>query len=462
MLKIPGESARDCDGLTRRSFLQVGTLGLGGLALPEFFRIRAEGADRGVGRIGGAQRSVILFWLSGGPGPHGDLGPQARRPRPVPRAVRRRSPRALPGVHFGELLPEQAEADGSAGGPPDRQPRHGRPHQGQPLDAHRLRGPRLQRAGQPTSSDGRRWDRWWPALRGGDRPGMPPYVAVPHLRGGTDNLFHYAAYLGGGGQPVHRRVRPERREVPGPEPDPAPRRLVRPPRGPPPDARRLDRPPPRRRRQAAATWTPTSSAPSTCSPAASVADGLRHRRRGPEALRDRYGRHTFGQSALLARRLVEAGTPFVTVNCVPWDHHGTPPQLKTEEGANKLIPPLDRAIARPDRRPDRPRPVRLDARRGDGRVRPHAPDEQGRRPRPLGPHLQRADGLRIDADGPGHRPQRRPRRARRRPPARAPRTSPRPSTTTSASTPDPSPSTDCAGRPTYLIDKGEPIRELVG
>ena len=34
----------------------------------------------------------------------------------------------------------------------------------------------------------------------------------------------------------------------------------------------------------------------------------------------------------------------MTVNCVPWDHHGTAPQLKTEEGANKLIPPLDRAI----------------------------------------------------------------------------------------------------------------------
>jgi hypothetical protein len=62
-------------------------------------------------------------------------------------------------------------------------------------------------------------------------------------------------------------------------------------------------------------------------------------------VRDRYGRHTFGQSALLARRLVEAGVPFITVNCVPWDHHGTPPQLKTEEGAQKLIPPLDRAIA---------------------------------------------------------------------------------------------------------------------
>jgi len=64
----------------------------------------------------------------------------------------------------------------------------------------------------------------------------------------------------------------------------------------------------------------------------------------PPLVRDRYGRHTFGQSALLARRLVEAGVPFVTVNCVPWDHHGTPPQLKTQEGAQKLIPPLDRAI----------------------------------------------------------------------------------------------------------------------
>jgi uncharacterized protein (DUF1501 family) len=65
----------------------------------------------------------------------------------------------------------------------------------------------------------------------------------------------------------------------------------------------------------------------------------------PDSLRDRYGRHTFGQSALVARRLVEHGVSFVTVNCVPWDHHGSPGQYKTEEGARLLIPPLDRAIA---------------------------------------------------------------------------------------------------------------------
>src|SRR5439155_24498978 len=65
----------------------------------------------------------------------------------------------------------------------------------------------------------------------------------------------------------------------------------------------------------------------------------------PAALRDRYGRHTFGQSALLARRLVEAGVSFVTVNCVPWDHHGTAGRYRTDVGAKLLIPPLDRAFA---------------------------------------------------------------------------------------------------------------------
>ena len=55
--------------------------------------------------------------------------------------------------------------------------------------------------------------------------------------------------------------------------------------------------------------------------------------------------HTFGQSALVARRLVERGVTFVTVNCVPWDHHGSSNRYQTEEGSNLLIPPLDVAIS---------------------------------------------------------------------------------------------------------------------
>ncbi len=38
-------------------------------------------------------------------------------------------------------------------------------------------------------------------------------------------------------------------------------------------------------------------------------------------MRDRYGRNPFGQRALLARRLVEAGVPFVTLYDGGWDHH---------------------------------------------------------------------------------------------------------------------------------------------
>jgi hypothetical protein len=61
-------------------------------------------------------------------------------------------------------------------------------------------------------------------------------------------------------------------------------------------------------------------------------------------LRDRYGRHTWGQSHLLARRLVEAGVRFVTtVNgpSIVWDtHNDNFRQLK-----NRLVPPMEHAFA---------------------------------------------------------------------------------------------------------------------
>lgn len=60
-------------------------------------------------------------------------------------------------------------------------------------------------------------------------------------------------------------------------------------------------------------------------------------------LRDRYGRHEFGQSLLLARRLVQAGVPIVQANmgyAGQWDFHS-----KNEEGARSLLPPLDRAVS---------------------------------------------------------------------------------------------------------------------
>jgi hypothetical protein len=66
--------------------------------------------------------------------------------------------------------------------------------------------------------------------------------------------------------------------------------------------------------------------------------------REPVAVRDRYGRHPFGQSLLLARRLVQAGVPVVQANmgrAQNWDSHGNIfPTLK-----DRLLPPLDQAVA---------------------------------------------------------------------------------------------------------------------
>src|SRR5207249_7647483 len=66
--------------------------------------------------------------------------------------------------------------------------------------------------------------------------------------------------------------------------------------------------------------------------------------REPAPVRDRYGRHAFGQSLLLARRLVQAGVPVVQANMgrvEDWDTHGHNfPRLKKQ-----LLPPLDQGVA---------------------------------------------------------------------------------------------------------------------
>ncbi|MBI5760039.1 MAG: DUF1501 domain-containing protein [Planctomycetales bacterium] len=68
-------------------------------------------------------------------------------------------------------------------------------------------------------------------------------------------------------------------------------------------------------------------------------------RREPAALRDRYGRHLFGQSVLMARRLVEAGVRFVTVHydCVDgysWDSH-----QNSRDVEKSLLPTFDQALS---------------------------------------------------------------------------------------------------------------------
>ena len=64
MFRVTGGCAGDRTGVTRRCFVQAGALGVGGFALGDLFRARA--AESSPSRDPGT--SVILFWMSGGPG----------------------------------------------------------------------------------------------------------------------------------------------------------------------------------------------------------------------------------------------------------------------------------------------------------------------------------------------------------------------------------------------------------
>ena len=57
-------------------------------------------------------------------------------------------------------------------------------------------------------------------------------------------------------------------------------------------------------------------------------------------LRDRYGRNTFGQSCLMARRLVEHGVPYVTINYKGWDTHKQHFQIM-----RRKLPEMDKGMA---------------------------------------------------------------------------------------------------------------------
>src|SRR5438105_13578326 len=101
MLTLLGSSNRFCDGLSRRSFLQVGGLALGGLSLPELFQAEAQAGIRR------SNQSVIMVYLSGGLAHQDtfDLKPNA----PVEiRGEFKPIPTRVPGVRFGELLPKLA------------------------------------------------------------------------------------------------------------------------------------------------------------------------------------------------------------------------------------------------------------------------------------------------------------------------------------------------------------------
>ena len=97
-------SERKCEGATRRDFLRVGSLALGGLTLPELLRARASAAGLGAAAPKIAKdTSVVLLWLSGGPTHIETFDPKMSAPseyRSVSGAVETNVPGIQLGGHF--------------------------------------------------------------------------------------------------------------------------------------------------------------------------------------------------------------------------------------------------------------------------------------------------------------------------------------------------------------------------
>lgn len=317
---------------SRRWFLQMGLAGMTGLSLPNLLRCRAEG----IAKTAASRKSVILIWLSGGPSQLETWDPKPDAPAEV-RGPFGSIPTKVPGIRVSEYLPLQANIMDKLA-----------IIRSVDCQASTDHFPAPMQAGNPFAQRSKidHFVGTYPSMgavaarfRGPNDPAMPPFVGF-----GDPQLFFAdvlgAGPLGGayeaadGAQLTGRLTLPRTVGV----------------------ARAEDR-----------------------ADLCQQFDGLRrdldvggamhrmhHYRRQalemvlsgkaqrafrvdlePDRVRDAYGRHSLGERALLARRLVEAGVTFVTLSNTfgAFDNHGDDVIWKgMTKGLKPLMPRLDQAV----------------------------------------------------------------------------------------------------------------------
>ena len=103
MLTILGKKQSFCDGVSRRNFLQIGALGLGGLALPDLLRAESQ-----AGRSVSAQKAIIMIYLPGGPSHQDMYDIKEEAPREF-RGEFNAISTCIPGVRICEHMPQLAK-----------------------------------------------------------------------------------------------------------------------------------------------------------------------------------------------------------------------------------------------------------------------------------------------------------------------------------------------------------------
>ena len=311
---------------SRRDFLRVGAVGALGLSLGDVLRMEAQGAQKWYESKPGKAKCVIQIVLAGGQAAQESWDPKPDAPLEYrgPLGVVKTK---IPGVHFGEMLPECAKiADKMT---------IIRSMTGKEADHNRA---------SYTLQTGYRMS---PALKHpsmgavvshefGPNNNLPPYMAIPNIsgQGGTGYLSAQYGAFGMGSDPFSSKF--EVRNLSLSQSVDADR-----------FTRRQDM------REAVEKHFRTLDTDHAAldamdefykraytlisSPEAQKAFDLKTE---PKKMIERYGNSQAGMRLLLARRLVEAGTRFITVSVGGWDHH-----QRIKDAFSRQMPQLDQAFA---------------------------------------------------------------------------------------------------------------------
>ena len=343
MLTFTGNgSAQTCNGTTRRDFLQVGTLGAIGLGLPQLLAAREAGkADPSK-----SKRSVIMIFNLGAPSQLDTFDMKPDAPAEI-RGPFQPIATSAPGIQISEILPLHAKiADKFS-----------------QVRSCFHRGAAVHDAGWQIMQTGRQFAGGVNTPHVGSAAGyllgrrsdLPAHVVLPETMGrGGGNLPNGQAggFLGKSQDPFALMADPSKSDFKVPD-------LL------PPDnigIARIDR---RRRMRDVVDSTIKNFEASesakmmddnfqsayrlmTSSQARDAFDLTKE----PTSVRERYGMNRFGQCCLLARRLVESGVRFVTINTfltvfdeISWDIHGSKPFTSIEGMKNVVAPMYDQGYS---------------------------------------------------------------------------------------------------------------------
>ena len=197
MLELASPSPRRCDGVSRRDFLKIGTVGWGGLTLADVLRARASAA---ADRTGAApDRSVILIWLDGGPPQHETYDPKPDAPAEF-RGPLKPISTVLPGVQVSELLPRHAQLLDKVSIIRSLHHDNGDHFAAAHWMLTGYLGSNAINMAPQYPSAGSIIAR----IQGAKRPGMPAYVGLPHTHSvGLAPGYHGSAYLGSAYNPFN-------------------------------------------------------------------------------------------------------------------------------------------------------------------------------------------------------------------------------------------------------------------